>query len=236
MTATPHNHRRNVVLRGTLASLSTTLLGALVVIGVLSLFAVWSMNRAWERGVAETDGLREAARRAAVAEVEFKIMVQEWKNLLLRGHDPKDFGRYREAFVAQGQQVEKVLEQLAVDLDRRSPGPKAAAAEALRANFRGLGAEYRKALEGAVMGRDRLPQEAALQVDRGVRGIDRTLEESLATLSRELGAQAAQRREALVEEMQSRYRTLRSTVLGALVLAAVPIGLGLFGAMRKLRD
>src|SRR5438552_18511769 len=45
---------------------------------------------------------------ARVLEVQFKTQVQEWKNILLRGHDPRDLDQYRTAFFSNETAVRQV--------------------------------------------------------------------------------------------------------------------------------
>src|SRR5262245_8819974 len=46
--------------------------------------------------------------RARVMQVAFKTQVQEWKNLLLRGHKYDDFQKYEKSFAAEQDKVQQL--------------------------------------------------------------------------------------------------------------------------------
>jgi methyl-accepting chemotaxis protein len=56
--------------------------------------------------------LTEAVDTARSAQVEFKIQVQEWKNILIRGHDPAQLEKYTAAFVKSSQATNAELKKL----------------------------------------------------------------------------------------------------------------------------
>jgi methyl-accepting chemotaxis protein-1 (serine sensor receptor) len=56
--------------------------------------------------------LSQAIDVARSAQVEFKIQVQEWKNILLRGNDPAQFEKYSKAFVKGGETTRAELSKL----------------------------------------------------------------------------------------------------------------------------
>lgn len=233
---TPALRLRGALLRSALISVSTTLVGVLVVVGLLSLFSIWSMNRAWNRGIAETEGLRETARLGTQAQVEFKIQVQEWKNILLRGAKPDELHHYRTAFHARRERVDDILSQLSREIAALQLSGHVREIEALRRDFGALGTVYDRALSGVLTTRDSLPLAEAGLVDRRVRGVDRALEQRLDALSGALSDLATRQRAALSRQMLERYQTLRTTLLAVVTAALVIVGLALFGALRKLRD
>ncbi len=57
----------------------------------------------------------QAQAQAQSALVHFKIQVQEWKNILLRGDEPDDLATYRAAFEREFQTVQRTLEALAAE-------------------------------------------------------------------------------------------------------------------------
>jgi hypothetical protein len=51
--------------------------------------------------VKRNDFLLQAVDLARQAQVDFKVQIQEWKNTILYGMDPKTFERYNTAFFTQ---------------------------------------------------------------------------------------------------------------------------------------
>ncbi len=103
---------------------------------------------------------------ARVQQVNFKKQVQEWKDILLRGHNADDFRKYRGLFFEQESLVQKNANELIGSLDQASA--RAKLAEFLKAHEE-LGRRYRNSL--AVFEKSgRLDYQAA---DRMIRGMDR---------------------------------------------------------------
>ncbi|MGA0841307.1 MAG: hypothetical protein ACO3Z6_06750 [Pseudomonadales bacterium] len=231
-----HNARRTSALRAALISLATTLSGALLVIGIVALFAVWSMNRAWRDGLAAADGLEQIAYRATQTQVDFKIGIQEWKNVLLRGENPEDLAFYRSAFDSR---QASVTEHLAVLAESTRQLELKAASEHVVILVAAHSADldrYRSALDQALAGDGTLPLGAATRVDRAVRGIDRKLEARIDALAAETQALATERLANLSLELEDRYRTLRAVLYVLLAVAFLLVGVSLFGALRATRN
>lgn len=106
--------------------------------------------------------------RAMQMQVDFKIQVQEWKNVLIRGTDERDFTNYLNQFHHQEKQVQQHLDVL---LARSEDFDSDIAAEiiALQSEHRNLGKLYRAALSHFEPAD---PISYAI-VDTMVRGIDR---------------------------------------------------------------
>ncbi len=81
---TPGMRRRFVSLAAIVAII-------LVAIVLIALYGMYSLDRTVVRNQAEIDRVAEMADHARIAQVSFKTEIQEWKNTLLRGHDPDDF-------------------------------------------------------------------------------------------------------------------------------------------------
>jgi len=130
------------------------------------------------------------------ANLEFKLQVQEWKNVLLRGKQPEQRNRYWSQFEAQEAKVQKILGDLLV-LSADEP-ELAKQIESLRNEHRTLGAAYRKGLD-AYIAADSDP----LAGDAAVAGIDRATSAQLSELVEQLGEAAAQRSETIRADAQS---------------------------------
>jgi len=112
----------------------------------------------------------ETIRTGLRAQVAFKIQVQEWKNVLIRGTKPDFFKKYYRQFEEQERLTQHYLLGVRDGVEDYLDSPETAAmADALAADHRELGKQYRKALEYY----DREDVTSYLVVDNMVRGIDR---------------------------------------------------------------
>ncbi len=101
------------------------------------------------------------------AQVHFKKQVQEWKDILLRGHDTALYEKYLNQFYHQEQLTREWIERLIALLDNYSVA-KQTALQFLESHYE-LGERYREALRQFQPG----TYSALIRVDQGVRGIDR---------------------------------------------------------------
>ncbi len=161
-----------------------TLLGgslALILLIALACFSFLSNGIQTYRGLLE--GPLEASRLVDQANLQFKVQVQEWKNVLLRGRQPADLDKYWSQFEAEERKVQDTLGHLAnlPDLDASLKDR----IERLREEHRSLGAAYRKGRD-AFVGADADPHAG----DAAVKGIDRAASEQMSALVDELRARA----------------------------------------------
>src|SRR5690606_33972843 len=119
---------------------------ALILVTALACFSFLSSGMQSYRGL--LDGPLQAARLIDAANVEFKIQVQEWKNVLLRGQDSGNLSRYWGQFEAQERKVQDILGQLST-LSADDHNLKGQV-DRLRSEHQTLGANYRKGRDAFV--------------------------------------------------------------------------------------
>ncbi|MES2821309.1 MAG: HAMP domain-containing methyl-accepting chemotaxis protein [Pseudomonadota bacterium] len=163
-------------LQNSLRAQILTLLGgslALILLIALACFTFLSSGIQAYRGL--LNGPVAASQVIDEANVEFKIQVQEWKNVLLRGSDPAGLSKYWGQFEEQEQKVQDKLEQL-LALDGLSPELKRQV-QNLHSEHQTLGGAYRKGRDAFVAaGADPKAGDAA------VKGIDRAASEQMSAL------------------------------------------------------
>jgi len=164
-----------------LALLSGSLV--LVLLIALACFQFLSSNVHAYRGLIE--GPLQASQRVDQANLQFKIQVQEWKNVLLRGKQPADRDKFWAQFEEQERQVQDTLGRLSamtvLDAEIRGQVDK------LRDEHRALGVAYRK-------GRDAFVAAGGDPVagDQAVKGVDRAASEQMSALVASLRKQSDQ--------------------------------------------
>ena len=148
------------------------------------------------------------------ANLQFKVQVQEWKNVLLRGKQPADLAKYWSQFEERQRDVQNILGELA--------GQKGVEAtlksriERLREEHRQLGAAYQKGRDAYVAaGGDPSAGDAA------VKGVDRATSEQMSALVAELREQGTAQ-SALISASAD-----RTVWLGLLVMLASGLLIGL---------
>ncbi|WP_226477432.1 methyl-accepting chemotaxis protein [Pseudomonas sp. MWU16-30323] len=148
------------------------------------------------------------------ANLQFKVQVQEWKNVLLRGKQPQDMEKYWGQFQDRQRDVQGILGQLVSQT--QSDQALSRRLEALRQEHQVLGVAYQK-------GRDAYLAAGADPAagDNAVKGVDRAVSEQMSALVSELHAQGTQ--QSLLISTQAD----RTVMLGVAVmlLSGVLIGL-----------
>ncbi|MEE1674749.1 methyl-accepting chemotaxis protein [Agarivorans aestuarii] len=124
---------------------------------------------------------------ALLSHIAFKTQIQEWKNVLLRGHDPEQNKKYWDRFQDKQQQVQQQVSKLVSELKQANYPELAKLAEEFLASHKTLGTAYAKG---------KAEYEAAgfdfKAGDKAVKGIDRAPSKSMSQLSDQLKAITAQ--------------------------------------------
>ena len=133
--------------------------------GLSALYLLNSVQRAEDSALQEQQLLFSATLVIEEAHTQFKIQIQEWKNLLLRGKNPQAYETYLGAFNRQSNLVQEHLATARIAFDSNSQ-PQI---DELIIHHKKLAETYLKTLNNAKL--DTLNNIEAL--DKSIQGIDR---------------------------------------------------------------
>ncbi len=159
------------------------------------------------------DGPLQASQLIDEANLQFKVQVQEWKNVLLRGKQPADLDKYWQQFLAREQQVQGILDQLI----QSSDATLKARAEQLKESHRQLGQAYAQGRQ-AFLAAGADPAAG----DQAVKGVDRATSEQMSELVSQLRSDAQARAQIINQSAE------RTVWLGLLVMFGSAVLVGLF--------
>ena len=164
------------------------------------------------------------------ANVQFKTQVQEWKNVLLRGKDPKAADKYWAQFEEQERAVAATLQALS-----ELPGVPASVsqnAQRLRDEHATLGKAYRQGREAFLAsGAD------AASGDRAVAGVDRATSEQMNALVTELRGLADEQSRLINEQgHQAIVWGIAIMLLSGLLITALSLWLVNRNLVTPVRD
>ncbi|MDU9041929.1 methyl-accepting chemotaxis protein [Pseudomonas corrugata] len=126
------------------------------------------------------DGPLHASQLVDEANLQFKVQVQEWKNVLLRGKQPTELEKYWKQFEERQREVQGILGEL-MAREEGVPASLKTRIEQLRNEHLQLGAAYQRGREAFVAaGGDAAAGDAA------VKGVDRAASEQMSELVVEL--------------------------------------------------
>jgi methyl-accepting chemotaxis protein len=94
------------------------LIVAMVAIGAFGLYALRQTQSTNAANFEVARELIDAVDSARAAEVSFKIQIQEFKDVLLRGHDPKDYDKYLTAFKDHNEVIDKQFDSVQATMTR----------------------------------------------------------------------------------------------------------------------
>jgi len=210
------------MLRKSLRVQILTLLGGSVAAMLLIALVCFQFLTSSVRGYAElVEGPLQASQSIDEANLQFKIQVQEWKNVLLRGRQPAELDKYWQQFQAREQQVQQLLGQLIDSSDDKLKAPL----QQLRDSHRQLGVAY-------AQGRQAFLAAGADPVagDLAVKGVDRAASEQMSALVEQLRADARERAASINASAE------RTVWLGVLVMLASALLVGLLSLWRVNRN
>lgn len=140
---------------------------SLIITGAIGIYNMDRGRRSTFKALKYNNAITNAVDISRAAQAEFKLQVQEWKNVLLRGHDPKLYKKYWKGFEKQEVIVRAHLKKL-IPIFKEFNLKEKMVVDAIDANIE-LGKQYRSALKlyhkGII--------QSTFQVDKAVRGIDR---------------------------------------------------------------
>jgi methyl-accepting chemotaxis protein len=137
------------------------------------------------------------------AHVAFKTQIQEWKNILLRGHDPEAKNKHLTAFNKEAASVQALLQSNQVL--RQSLGEDVQPTINLLSEHKKLGESYLAALASV----DFQGLEAGQTVDKLVKGMDRPTSEGMAKLAQQITDAAFSNAQQQQESLLASYADIR---------------------------
>jgi methyl-accepting chemotaxis protein len=206
---------RSVKIGTRLFALSTGMIVFMVALAIVGLSGANSVQNRLAEAVKVGENGTTIVDAVRAAQVHFKIQVQDWKDILLRGHDPVMYDKYLAAFTKEESDVRTGL----LDVRRMLVGINADTGLVTRLDVSHdeLGQKYRAALAHF----DRNNVRASHIVDSLVLGMDRTptaVFDSVVTIAT-VGAHAELSR--VSEQAATSYARMRVTFFVLLALATV---------------
>jgi methyl-accepting chemotaxis protein-1 (serine sensor receptor) len=190
---------------------------ALAIVALAGWRALDSSNTRSAEALARSVALSQAIDTARSAQVEFKIQVQEWKNILVRGNDPAQLDKYSKAFVKGGETTRGELQKLDGLLGKL--GLKTPLVDEAIQTQNELVARYMEALKKY----DAANPDSAHLVDNLVKGMDREPTKKIDDIVAFIGKESVRLIGAIEEESSAAYRQTLIT-MGVTLLVTVVVG------------
>nr|WP_315253626.1 methyl-accepting chemotaxis protein [uncultured Duganella sp.] len=190
---------------------------ALAIVAFAGWRALESSNVRSADAMARSVALSQAIDTARGAQVEFKIQVQEWKNILIRGNDPAQLDRYSKAFVKGGETTRAELQKLDGLLGKLGLTTPLVGEAIVTQNQ--LVARYMDALKKY----DAANPESAHVVDALVKGMDREPTKKIDDIVEFIGKESVRLTAAMAAENAAAHARTLAT-MGVTLLVTLVVG------------
>jgi hypothetical protein len=204
----------------------------LIVLVTIALYSMHRLEGIVSANLARINALTEMADDARVAQVGFKTQIQEWKNTLLRGHNPQDFDNYHRAFITQREQLHTRLAELAAQAKALEvPVDELARLDALTTAHQALDDAYDQALL-AFKAEDAL---SVRTVDTQMRGRDRPLNDEFDAFVTSIQTFTDEQRGMLRSEIGGAIAGMRTTLYVSLAVGLLILLIAAVVGLRATR-
>ncbi|UEL22035.1 methyl-accepting chemotaxis protein [Pseudomonas fluorescens] len=205
----------NILRTSLRAQILSLLSGSLLAILLIALACFYFLSNGVQSYRSLIEGPLLTSQLIDEANLQFKVQVQEWKNVLLRGKQPQDLEKYWGQFQDRQRDVQGILTRL-VSQTQNDPG-LSRRIDSLRQEHLQLGVAYQKGRDAYLAaGADPTAGDAA------VKGVDRATSEQMSALVSDLRAQGSQQSQAI-----SAYAE-RTVLVGLAVMLLSGVVIGLF--------
>lgn len=103
---------KNMTIKIRLIALVVLLIGMMVGIGIFGMVSTHDIVAHLETDAHTKQDLAHTLELAEQAQIKFGKQIQEWKNILIRGNNPKQYDKYKSSFDKNSQQVQNNLSLL----------------------------------------------------------------------------------------------------------------------------
>jgi len=160
-------------VRGQFALLGALIVGVMLMLSLSGYYQIEKMNQGSEAGIRFSETETRLLTDLENAHVHFKIQIQEWKNILIRGNDAAAFEKHLKGFTEEEAKVKQLLTAAGTEMATLKLAPEQV--NAIAAAHRKLGENYREALKSF----HATDAESGKKVDVLVKGMDREASDSL---------------------------------------------------------
>jgi PAS domain S-box-containing protein len=181
----------------------------------VGLYAVQSYRQATTSAGEVSRWANQIVTTSLSAQVHFKKQVQEWKNILLRGHEPELYEKYLKQFYDEERNTRRTIESLLALLKKDSEIKDTT--QAFYAAHKKLGGKYREALSYY----RKVADNPHIYVDVLVRGMDREPTDLLDDVVRETLAEKEVQLAEIADEAGKTGTRILLAVLGVLTLPII---------------
>lgn len=220
------NFRQNII------RFTWTWVTLLLFVGIISLFSIWSMNRAYHQASQHATAILQLNNHILSARIDFKIQVQEWKNILLRGKQAEDRLHYQDLFQQQINKVQQSLSSASQQCAELQLNTACKNIDTVLKEHQQLVLRYHQQLAHASFA----DYQGIHQLDQSVRGIDRQLDSEMDRLNNQFNELQAAQSVATTKSLDQRYHNLRQFSLIVMSLALVITTFSLYRLLRNMRQ
>lgn len=177
-----------------------------------------SFNEEHKSAMKKTAGYITIVNEARQAQVDFKIQVQDWKDILLRGNnDPAAFQKYYSEFTKENNNVQAGLLKLKADMSKQ--GMDISSVEALLSTHKELYDKYTKAIQNY----DQTNLESYHIVDNMVKGIDRKPTDDMNSLVKQVEDTAHSDTQNMIKQSDIKSRNFNKDLIYISVIGIILI-------------